>query len=252
MGTNAELRQNGAVIRFDASFLDPFVPRLFEVDWLRANGYHEGSAKGRSQAHFLNFEDRHMVLRKFLRGGLIGKFNRDLFLRTGKAKSRAMLEFDLLRWMHAKDLPVPRPVAARYTPSGPFYRADIITERIPDARPLEDVLRETSLYTPTWRAVGATIKRLHDHGVFHSDLNCRNILIDKDETIWIIDFDKCEIRGPGNWMTQNLDRLLRSFRKENARPLGLHWDDEAWSHLLAGYSGSAQGNSDGTVDTPSV
>ena len=193
-----------------------------------------------------------MVLRKFLRGGLIGKFNRDLFLRTGKTKSRAMREFDLLRWMHAKDLPVPRPVAARYTPSGPFYRADIITERIPAARPLEDVLRETSLHTQTWQAVGATIKRIHDHGVFHSDLNCRNILIDRDETVWIIDFDKCEKRTPGEWMTQNLDRLLRSFRKENANAPGLHWNEGAWSQLLAGYTDDTLGNSDGTTDAPSI
>lgn len=252
MGTRAELRQNGTVIRFDGSILNPFEPRLFDVDWLRANGHHEGSAKGRSEAHFLTFADRHMVLRRFLRGGMVGKFNRDLFLRTGKAKSRAMREFDLLGWMHTKGLPVPRPVAARYTPLGPFYRADIITERIPGARPLEDVLRETPLHTQSWRAVGTTIKRLHDHGVFHSDLNCRNILIDRDDTVWIIDFDKCEKRAPGGWMTQNLDRLLRSFKKENARPPGLHWDETAWSQLLAGYSNDASGNSDGTTDAPSV
>lgn len=250
MGTNAEICQNGTVIRFDDSILSVMEPRLFDVDWLRENGHHDGSAKGRSQAHFLTFADRHMVLRKFLRGGLVGKFNRDLYLRTGKDKSRAMQEFDLLSWMHAKGLPVPRPVAAEYKPTGPFYRAQLITERIPNARPLEDVLREAELPPTIWVAVGTTIKQLHDHNVFHSDLNCRNILIDTDANIWLIDFDKCERRDPGDWKTQNLDRLLRSLRKENGISPGLHWDETAWSYLLSGYSDT--GNSDGTTDSPSI
>jgi len=252
MGANAELRQNGTVIRFDESILNAMEPRLFDVDWLRANGHHEGTAKGRSQAHFLTFANRHMVLRKFLRGGLVGKFNRDLYLRTGKDKSRAMREFDLLSWMHNRGLPIPRPVAAQYQPSGLFYRAHLITERISNARPLEDVLREVELPATTWSAVGTTIKQLHDHDVFHSDLNCRNILIDKDQSVWLIDFDKCERREPGDWKTQNLDRLLRSLRKENGIATGLHWDETAWSHLLSGYAGEGASNSDGITRSPSI
>ena len=250
MGTNAEICQNGTVIRFDQSILSVMEPRLFDLGWLRSNGYHVGTAKGRSQAHFLTFADRHMVLRKFLRGGLIGKFNRDLYLRKGKDSSRSLQEFDLLGWMHTKGLPVPRPVAAQYKPSGPFYRAHLITERIPNARPLEEFLREAALPAQTWTAVGTTIKQLHHHGVFHSDLNCRNILIDADQRVWLIDFDKCERREPGNWQAQNLDRLLRSLRKENGKAPRLHWDEAAWRYLLSGYSG--KGNSDGTTGSPSV
>ena len=39
----------------------------------------------------------------------------------------------LLR-LHAAGLPVPRPVAARYEQSGIAYRADLITEELPDTR----------------------------------------------------------------------------------------------------------------------
>ncbi len=246
METSAEVRHNGTVIRFDTSIIPTMEPRLFEPDWLRANGHFQGSAKGRGQAHFLRFAGRDMVLRKFMRGGFVGKFNRDLFLRIGKNQSRAMQEFDLLDWMYTNGLPVPRPVAARYAISGLFYRADIVTERIPDAHTLADALRDAALPVPLWIAIGATIRQLHDHNVFHSDLNCRNILIDAQEKVWLIDFDKCERRKTGDWTTQNLDRLQRSLRKENVNFPKFHWTDQDWASLMSGYAGKAGVNSDGT------
>ena len=61
-----------------------------------------------------------MVLRHFHRGGLVGRLNRDLYLRVGAPRCRAFREFDLLADMHVQGLPVPLPVAARYVPFGPF------------------------------------------------------------------------------------------------------------------------------------
>lgn len=238
MGTIAKLRHNGAVIRFDTALLNPIEPRLFDHNWVRANGHLDGKAKGRGQAYFLNFADRQMVLRAFMRGGLIGKINRDLFGRVGADKSRAMREFDLLNWMHAKGLAVPRAVAARYVPVGLFYRAQIITERIPHTRPLEDILRSTAIPPHQWAAVGAAVKQMHDHGVFHSDLNCRNILMDRQEKVWLIDFDKCKRRTPGDWTVQNLERLRRSLRKGRRNYQGFHWAEQDWADLISGYDGT--------------
>ncbi len=234
--TPTDLRLDGTLIRFDADVLSPMEPKLFDADWLRENGFWDGGSQGRNQAHFFHYAGRDMVLRHFHRGGLVGRVNRDLYLRVPAAKSRSMREFDLLREMHGEGLPVPIPVAARYVPVGPFYRADIITQRIPNAAPLQDVLGERALSVQIWRAIGAQIRTLHDHGVFHSDLNCRNILIDGQDRVWFIDFDKCEKREPGPWRQANLERLHRSLTKTADGAGAVHWRKEDWDDLLAGYA----------------
>ena len=240
MATPTDLRQNGTVIRFDTDILKTMEPNLFDAEWLKANKHWRGSSQGRSAAHFLHYSNRDMVLRHFQRGGLVGKLNRDLYLRTSATKNRAMREFDLLIAMRADGLPVPRPVAARYVLSGAFYRADIITERIPNADPLQDILQEKSLPSQLWTEIGATIRNLHNSKIFHSDLNCRNILIDARGKVWIIDFDKCEKREPGDWMQANLDRLHRSLKKTAAAHVGLNWNDKDWADLVAGYACQAE------------
>jgi 3-deoxy-D-manno-octulosonic acid kinase len=234
--TPCDLCLNGTFIRFDASVLPTLEPGLFEEQWLRSNQFWQGSTQGRSQAHFFHYAGCDMVLRHFHRGGLIGRVNRDLYLRVGAANSRTLREFDLLSDMHAEGLAVPLPVAARYVPFGPFYRADIITQRIPHARPLQDVLHDKALSSQLWHAIGANVRNLHDHGVFHSDLNCRNILIDTSDRVWFIDFDKCEKRAPGAWAQANVDRLHRSLKKTASHARDVHWRQEDWADFLAGYT----------------
>ena len=237
MGTHSDLHQNGSVIRYDDSVLDPFEPRLFDVGWLRSEGHYHGSSSGRGEAHFLSFGGRAMVLRPYRRGGLIGRFNRDFYLRTGLEQSRAFQEFSLLQSMRIDGLPVPRAIAARVSPRGLFYRAALVTERIPEARPMEEMLREAPLAVDVWHQAGAVIRRMHDAGVDHTDLNCRNILIDTDAQVWLIDFDKCQKRPSGAWAQANLDRLERSLNKWH----GLQWQAHDWEALCAGYA-----KSDGT------
>ena len=235
--TPSDLRLNGTVIRFDASVLSRMEPKLFDAAWLLSNKLWQGSTPGRSQAHFFHYAGRDMVLRHFHRGGMIGRVNRDLYLRLGAAKSRSLREFDLLCEMHSQGLPVPAPVAAQYVPLGPFYRADIITQRIAHARTLQDLLAGGPLSAQLWSQIGVQIRRLHDHGVFHSDLNCRNVMVDTQERIWFIDFDKCEKRPAGSWAQANLQRLRRSLEKDARMPTAAHWSPENWAQLLCGYAG---------------
>lgn len=234
--TPSDLHLNGTVIRYDASVLPTMDARLFDPDWLRANQHWQGATEGRGQAHFFHYAGRDMVLRHFRRGGMIGRVNPDLYLGVRAATSRAMREFALLSDMHAEGLAVPMPVAARYAPVGPFYRADIITQRIPNAHTLQDVLGTRALPEGLWAAIGGNVKTLHDHGVYHSDLNCRNILIDTSDAVWIIDFDKCEMRRPGAWAQANLDRLKRSLVKSANTAKPFHWRPADWADFLAGYN----------------
>lgn len=64
-------------------------------------------------------------------------------------------------------------------------------------------------------------------------------MIDAHDKVWVIDFDKCEKREPGDWMQANIDRLHRSLKKTAAASPGLHWKQEDWADLTKGYAGTA-------------
>lgn len=240
MSEIATLRADGQVIWYDSTILPHPEPRLFDPDWLRRTAALTGQSQGRNTAWFLHHAGRDMVLRHYWRGGMVGRFNKDRYLRVPVENSRAMRELTLLRWMRDQGLPVPRAIAARFAPAGPFYRADLLMERINGTLTLADHLLTAPLSAPDWQRVGAVIARMHGLGVHHSDLNCRNILLDGQDQVWLIDFDKCDRRPPGQWAQHNLERLHRSFTKEKAKYPALHWDEAAWQALLAGYR-TAQG-----------
>lgn len=235
MTTRACHRTDGQVIWHDTEVLPLVSPTMFDTEWHRERGTLIGSAEGRGQAHFLRLEGQDVVLRPYRRGGLIGKLVKRLYLRFGAERSRAFREYTLLEWMQSKGLSVPRPVAARYAPVGLFYRAELITGRITDATSLAESLRETELSLEKWAQIGELIAKMHALGVDHTDLNCRNILLDANGLIWLIDFDKCQRRTPGAWQSANLARLRRSLEKEKLHQTRLFYSDAEWGIMLDGY-----------------
>jgi 3-deoxy-D-manno-octulosonic acid kinase len=153
------------------------------------------------------------VLRHYRRGGVPGRFVRDRYLFMGEEATRGFREFRLLVRLRDLGLPVPQPLAAGFVRSGLFYRADLLTARVPDARTLAECGRE-ALSAKVWRELGALLARFHRQGVFHADLNAHNIMIGESGALWLLDFDRGEIREPSKgWQQANLDRLHRSLEK---------------------------------------
>jgi 3-deoxy-D-manno-octulosonic-acid transferase len=219
----------GAGDAHTAEWLD--VRRLAEAK--TAQVLAEGSGRGRALAGLVNGCE--VVLRHYWRGGLIGRFNRDLFMGASLHRSRAMAEFALLRHLRAWGLPVPEPLAARRQAWLGWYRADIAVGRIPDSENLVQRLRRQTMSAEAWTAVGRVVRRLHERQVFHSDLNAHNLLIDGKGAIWVVDFDRCAVRPGQAWKAENLARLLRSLRKEQGRVAGLNWAETDWADLIRAY-----------------
>jgi 3-deoxy-D-manno-octulosonic acid kinase len=173
-----------------------------------------------------------MVLRHYKRGGLVAKLVKQSYLFIGWKKTRSYQEFQVLKQLYRLDLPVPEPVAAwahRYY--GASYRAAILTRRICGAVPFPEV--DNPQDYRLWRNVGLTIRRFHDAGLDHVDLNCDNILL-AQQNVYLIDFDKCRLRSTGSgkkWKQANLDRLRRSITKRMA----LSALDKYWSVLIDAY-----------------
>jgi 3-deoxy-D-manno-octulosonic acid kinase len=217
---------------------------LFDPEFWRRRGELLDVRGGRGSAWFIASGARHWVLRHFRRGGFIARWSRDAYVWTGEDEVRAFAEWRLLDLLKRRGLPVPQPVAARYQRSAWRYRCDLITQRILDAEPLSAALAQGALPEPRWRAVGATVARLHRAGVDHADLNAHNILLDGGGTVSVIDFDRGRLRAQrGAWSARNLRRLRRSLAKVSRDLPSGRFSDATWGWLMAGYGTDA---ADGT------
>lgn len=226
---------DGAVL-FDPSVPWEWTPAWFEPrTWSEEGHLLSRSRAGRGAVAFVRAGDQQWALRHYRRGGVAARFSRDRYVWTGRDRTRSFREWRLLAALRSRGLPVPAPVAAAYWRSGMSYAADLITRRIPDARPLSDRLAAGPLAAHQWRAVGACIRRFHDAGLCHADLNAHNLLLDDAQRPWLLDFDRGRLRRPGSWRQANLARLYRSLKKIAAtRPeVGFRPDD--WTALMQGY-----------------
>ncbi|MGC9457934.1 MAG: 3-deoxy-D-manno-octulosonic acid kinase [Halothiobacillaceae bacterium] len=235
----ATWRRRNQRILHDADLLEHPDPRWFDPAWLRTTARVVDEADGRGRALFIEIGNLPCVLRHYHRGGVFGGLLQDRYLRGRPENSRAFREWRLLAELFHEGLPVPRPVAAHLDCRGLFCRANLITERIEGTVTLVDRLQPESAILPDWHALGACLRRFHEHGVFHADLNARNILSRDAETFFLIDFDKGRRRSAGRWQQANLERLRRSLRKL-AQAGQAHWSEaDDWAALEAGYQAPA-------------
>jgi len=217
---------------------------LFDYSAHRDAGQYTQS--GRGTVVMFQYRNHQLVLKTYHRGGVPGRFVRESYFYTGVENTRMWQEFHLLQTLHRMGLPVPRPVAARCVLMTPLtYRGELMMEEIPEARTLVDVICTEQLSEEDWSRIGMLIAEFHHHGVCHGDLNASNILLSKDRRLYLIDFDRSDIRGskspnPTSWQSANLKRLKRSLQK-CARKLGsLHFTGKSWQDLLDGYSKARQ------------
>ncbi|MBS0375536.1 MAG: 3-deoxy-D-manno-octulosonic acid kinase [Proteobacteria bacterium] len=224
----------GAIL-YDPSRIDHPCAGDFDAAALQRAGRVVATATGRGSAWFLDATrtGAPVVLRHYRRGGFAARLASDRYLWLGEQATRAFRELRLLAALEEQGLPAARPVAAQYRRQGLGYRAELLTLAIPRARTLADRLAEP-LPEALWRRVGATLRRFHDAGVRHADLNARNVLFDGDDQVQLIDFDRGRLASPGRWCAQNLERLRRSLAKLGGEALA-DPRSAAWSALLEGY-----------------
>ena len=210
----------------------------FDPQWLKSQHLIDEIKTGRGEVCFFSLQGRQFALRQYLRGGLVAKVNKRRFLWKNIKSTRVYSELSLLDYMHANGLNVPLPVAGRVEKSGATYQAAIITEIIPNANELHQLLLARPVSKDIWRSIGKSIKQMHDLNVCHDDINVKNILIDDKEQIFLIDFDKCARKSSGSWKEKNVARLRRSLDKQAMKHQDYAFNLNDWAALEQGYSGA--------------
>ena len=225
----------GGAVLFDASLAHAVDGDWFDPAFWRARGALETRTGGRGGVAMIDTPAGACVMRHYHRGGLVARFNRDLYFWTGAAHTRSFAEFRLLAHAAALNLPAPRPVAARYRRHGLFYTADLITRRIDGVSTLAQCLAEGRLDADLARETGALVARFHREGIWHADLNAHNVLA-TSEALYLIDFDRGALRTPAEgWRLANLARLRRSLVKLGAAERIPDFQAAIWGPLVYGY-----------------
>ncbi len=166
------------------------------------------------------------VVRHYLRGGAFGPLLGDRYLARGVP--RPFREAVASQMVRGRGIPTPRVVAAAVYRGGLFYRCDLVTELIPEAEELSDVLFDperrglagTSERKDALRETGVLVAKMARAGVSHPDLNAKNILLQWSggaPTAYVLDLDRTSVKRAGGSPEPMLSRLVRSLRKFEKR-----------------------------------
>ena len=210
---------------------------LFDPKFLKKQQLIDKNVRGRGETVFFTINNTPLVLRHYYRGGLAAYISRDRYLWRGVKQTRAYRELVMLTSLSANNLPAPKPFAARIVHNGCFYQADIITHAVTDTETLTQRLQHSTIDDTVWGIIGKTIAQFHQKGIYHADLNAHNILLNSNNSVFIIDFDKAKFKDANDstWRQQNLQRLQRSIVKLRQNHAIHYFDENYWTKLEQSY-----------------
>lgn len=183
----------------------------------------------------------HWIIRHYWRGGIFQSHLNDRHLIAWTPRPIAEL------WVNvearSRDIPTPRIVAGTAERSGIFYRADLVTEWIPDTIDLASAIftlsKNLGFQTAALIAAGKLVRLLGNKRILHTDLNASNILLNKVNGVLaahVIDLDRCQAlsptaRAPVQLMRRRLEHSLRKLEERYKQPL----DRALWAALSGSY-----------------
>lgn len=147
--------------------------------------------RGRGAVHVLATDAGELVAKRVGRGGLLGRWLPDRYLDGLRGFREALLAERLV----AAGVATPPRVVVRSVRVGGLHRWETASARLPAARDLQAVLeQEPADGRPALALrVGAFLRRLHDAGLAHRDLQVKNLLLSAEGRPWILDLDGCRL-----------------------------------------------------------
>jgi tRNA A-37 threonylcarbamoyl transferase component Bud32 len=181
------------------------------------------------------------LIRPYRHGGLLRHLTRRLFVTW---PPRPFRELAITEEVRRRGIPTVEVYAACVKRIwGPFYHGWLVTRKLPEGQDLwtaiqGDFVRETGA-EKLLKAAATSLRGLHREGVYHRDLNLKNILVRRESNEvrgYIIDLDKATLflgEVPGVMVQRNLDRFLRSACKLD--PKREYFSEQDWKTFLNSY-----------------
>lgn len=211
------------------------------ADWLRDAPTLHAAARRREGVHRMEGRGEvwdvpapgahgRWIVRRYRRGGALAGVLGESYPRSGTP--RPLAEIAATEGARRRGVSAPRVIAGAMYPAGPlFYRADLVTEKVEGARDVAAIVfgrggfgaaphergapgeREAAL-----RAAAVMARRLGRAGVWHRDLNLKNVLV-RGGDAWVLDLDRARLLdGASEAATASmLRRLRRSLEKWERR-----------------------------------
>jgi tRNA A-37 threonylcarbamoyl transferase component Bud32 len=156
-----------------------------------------------------------VVVRPYRRGGLPARLLRDTYFGCNP---RPFRELCVTATLQQRGAPVVEVYGAAVVWRIPAcYRGWLATRYVDGARTFWEWLSAAPSATASrqiFGEIGRAVRRLHDCGARHPDLNANNILVSPAAGVLFIDFDRARLAaGNGDAPARDLDRLWRSLRK---------------------------------------
>lgn len=189
-----------------------------------------------------------LLIRQYRRGGILRVVNKEKYL----SPRRPLDEIRISCEAAARGVPVANVVGAIFEARPPFWLCSLATEEIEDALDLGEYICWLPATPPREilvekrqiiDATAGAIRKMHDAGLYHADLQVKNILVRRSTTgveILFVDLDKSTINDsvPERLRARNLRRLNRSIMKMQ-RALPPIDDDDRRRFLRAYRSGDS-------------
>ena len=150
-----------------------------------------------------------VVVKHYTRGGLIRYLFKKRYLKWGKP--RCQLEYEMLRKVRKLGVSAPEPIAYAYL-GGLIYKAWLVTREIKQQQTLAELsCVDEELARIAMEEIVIQVSILINNSIRHADLHPGNVLVDRSDRVFILDFDKACV----SWWDRNKlrDKYLMRWRR---------------------------------------
>lgn len=154
-----------------------------------------------------------VIVKHYRRGGMVGHFIKRTYLKWGR--TRCQVEYEHLRNASDLGINVPEPIACAYKGQF-FYQAWLVTREIPNHQSLANLgFQEKERTETAQKKLLEQLAALIDNRIYHTDLHPGNVLVDADNRVFLIDFDKAAYyrKNKNSLRSKYLQRWNRAVKK---------------------------------------
>jgi len=150
-----------------------------------------------------------VAVKHYYRGGLVQYINRRKYLNLGK--TRCQIEYEWLQKVKTIGINAPEPIAFAYR-GRLLYQAWLVTREIKHHQTLAQISRTNEERSRmVMKEVIKQIATLIKNNIYHTDLHPGNIIVDNQNYVYLLDFDKGSFfKGEKNILK---DRYLRRWKR---------------------------------------